>query len=142
MICRHVIFTHVGAVFHEDFKYVLIFTVAYVFKKLWGIFDRYDRNNENFLLRMLSLYMSIDVEFNADSEYVHCFGNYWIYMGGMGQKRCFLDIFWARYKLYHYILNIRGYIRSFCAWPFLNACCIYFVYSIWSHIFRNRKWLA
>ena len=73
---RNVIFTHVGAVFHQDYKYVLIFTVALLFKVLEGFFDRYGRNHENFLYRLLTLYISIDAEFNADSEYVHGFGNY------------------------------------------------------------------
>ena len=55
---------------------MLIFTVALLFKVLEGFFDRYGRNHENFLYRLLTLYISIDAEFNADSEYVHGFGNY------------------------------------------------------------------
>ena len=87
------IFTKVGAFFHEDFKYVLIFTVVLLFKVLEGFFDRYGRNHENFLFRMLSLYMSIDAEFNADSEYVPDFLVYFIPKGLLGQKPCIWDIF-------------------------------------------------
>ena len=78
---RHVIFTKVCAFFHQDFKYVLIFTVALLFKVLEGFFDRYGRNHENFLLRKLSLYMSFDSEFNAYSEYVYGFEDYFILKG-------------------------------------------------------------
>ena len=42
---------------------------------------------------MLSLYMSIDVEFNADSEYVHDYEVYFISKGLFGQKPCFWDSF-------------------------------------------------
>ena len=45
------------------------------------------------LLRMLSLYMSIDVEFNADSEYVHDYEVYFILKRLLGQKLCFWDSF-------------------------------------------------
>ena len=89
---RHVIFTHVGAVFYHEFKYVLIFTVAYVLKKLWGFFDRYDRNHENFLFRMFALYITFDAEFNADSEYVHDYEVNSISRVFFGQKPCILDI--------------------------------------------------
>ena len=90
---RHVIFTHVGAVFHQDYKYVLIFTVALLFKVLEGFFDRYGRNHENFLLRKLSLYMSFDSEFNAYSEYVYGFEDYFILKGLLGLKHYFWNIF-------------------------------------------------
>ena len=68
---RHVNFTQIAAVCQRDFKYVLIFSVACLIKELLGFFDRYDGNQENFLFRLLALYISFDAEFNADSEYVH-----------------------------------------------------------------------
>ena len=42
---------------------------------------------------MLSLYMSFDAEFNADSENVHGFEVYFISKGLLGQKPWFWDIF-------------------------------------------------
>ena len=75
---RHVICAQAGAVFNEESKYVLIFTVAYLIKELWGFFDSYDRNQENFLFRLLALYISFDAEFNADSKYVHGYEVYFI----------------------------------------------------------------
>ena len=42
---------------------------------------------------MLSLYMSFDAEFNADSEYVHDYEVYLIIKGLFGQKPCIWDIF-------------------------------------------------
>ena len=42
---------------------------------------------------MLSLYMSFDAEFNADSEYVHDYEVYFISKGLFGQKPCIWDIF-------------------------------------------------
>ena len=90
---RHVIFNKVCAFFHEDFKYVVNFIVACLFKVLEGFFDRYGGNHENFLLRKLRLYISFDAEFNADPEYVHGFWVYFIPKGLLGQKPCFWDIF-------------------------------------------------
>ena len=72
---------------------MLIFTVACLIKELLGIFDRYGGNHENFLLRRLSLYMSFDAEFNADSEYVHGFWVYFIFKGTFGSKTMFLGHF-------------------------------------------------
>ena len=63
---RHVTFTQAGAVFYEDFKYVLIFTVACLIKELEWFFDRYDGNHINFLFRYLGLNKSFEAEFNAD----------------------------------------------------------------------------
>ena len=42
---------------------------------------------------MLSLYMSFDAEFNAYSEYVYGFEDYFILKGVLGLKHYFWDIF-------------------------------------------------
>ena len=42
---------------------------------------------------MFDLYISFDAEFNADSEYVHGFGGFFISKGLLGQKHCFWDWF-------------------------------------------------
>ena len=62
---------------------------------LEGFFDRFGRNHENFLYRLLALYISFDAEFNAVSENVHGFGYLLNIKGVRGQKTCFWELFWG-----------------------------------------------
>ena len=52
---------------------------------------------KSFLFRILTIYISFDAEFNADSEYVHGFGYLLNIKGVRGQKTCFGELFWGFY---------------------------------------------
>ena len=49
---------------------------------------------------MLSLYVSFDAEFNADSEYVHGLGYLLNIKGVSGQKTCLWDIFFGFFSFF------------------------------------------